>query len=202
MGCVYARAGGFMGGVADFDAGFFGISPREALGMDPQQRLILEIAWETFESAGIDPQSLRGSQTGVFAGTMTSGYGVGIDNVTSVVSGRVAFVFGFEGPAVTVDTACSSSLVAIHQACQSLRGGECSMALAGGVTVMATPDVFTEFARQRGLSVDGRCKAFAAGADGAGFGEGAGLVLLERLSDAQRLGHSVLAVIRGSAVNQ
>uniref|UniRef100_UPI003565AB3B type I polyketide synthase n=1 Tax=Mycobacterium marinum TaxID=1781 RepID=UPI003565AB3B len=202
VGYAHARAGGFLDGVADFDAGFFGISPREALGMDPQQRLILEIAWETLESASIDPQSLRGSQTGVFAGTMTSCYGVGIDNVTSAVSGRVAYAFGFEGPAVTVDTACSSSLVAIHQACQSLRGGECSMALAGGVTVMATPDVFAEFARQRGLSADGRCKAFAASADGTGFGEGAGLVLLERLSDARRNRHPVLAVIRGSAVNQ
>ncbi|WP_261876918.1 beta-ketoacyl synthase N-terminal-like domain-containing protein, partial [Mycobacterium marinum] len=202
VGYVHARAGGFLDGVADFDAGFFGISPREALGMDPQQRLILEIAWETLESASIDPQSLRGSQTGVFAGTMTSCYGVGIDNVTSAVSGRVAYAFGFEGPAVTVDTACSSSLVAIHQACQSLRSGECSMALAGGVTVMATPDVFAEFARQRGLSADGRCKAFAASADGTGFGEGAGLVLLERLSDARRNRHPVLAVIRGSAVNQ
>ncbi|WP_373182774.1 type I polyketide synthase, partial [Mycobacterium marinum] len=202
VGYVHARAGGFLYGVAEFDAGFFGISPREALGMDPQQRLILEIAWETLESASIDPQSLRGSQTGVFAGTMTSCYGVGIDNVTSAVSGRVAYAFGLQGPAVTVDTACSSSLVAIHQACQSLRSGECSMALAGGVTVMATPDVFAEFARQRGLSADGRCKAFAASADGTGFGEGAGLVLLERLSDARRNRHPVLAVIRGSAVNQ
>lgn len=209
---VYTSAMGFLEDAADFDAGFFGISPREARAMDPQQRLLLEIAWETFESAGIDPQTLRGSQTGVFAGVMNSQYGeagweeaegyVGVGTQASVISGRVSYVFGFNGPAVSVDTACSSSLVAMHQACQVLRDGECSMALAGGVMVMATPKNLIEFCRMRALSSDGRCRSFAAAANGAGFSEGVGLVLLERLSDARRNGHDVLAVIRGSAINQ